>query len=312
MRPERICDAHHHLWQREWSPYAVEDLRADLATVPEITSTVYIECDAWYRSDGPEHLRPVGETEWVVSHVDDVTRGIVGYADLRLPRDAVTEVLGAHVAAGAGRFRGIRQMAPHDPSPLITPFDPDPGPELLRDPRFRTGFDVLSRMGLTFDAWVFFPQLPEVVELAQAFPDTRIVLDHLGGPIGMGPYAGRRAEVLERWRPLMRDVAACPNVALKLGGIGMTIYGLGFHRRPTPTTVDDIVAAWGDEIRWCIETFGAERCMFESNFPVDSMSMGYATLWEAFFAMTADASAAERAALFHDNAVAVYSLGGDA
>jgi L-fuconolactonase len=305
---ERICDAHHHLWDLPTSTYRVADLHADLATVPEVTRTVFVECGAWYRDDGPEHLRSVGETEWVAANADPaVTQAIVGATDLRLGA-RTEEALHAHVEAGQGRFRGIRQMATWDPSPLIRPTHPDPGPGLLTDGAFRAGFAALHRLGHSFDAWIYFPQLPEVASLARAFPDTTIVLDHYGGVIGLGPYAGRRDDVLARWRELLPEVAACPNVVMKLGGIGMPIYGLDWHKRPEPPGLDAIVGAWQGPTDVCIELFGVERCLFESNFPVDRFSLPYATVWNAFDAMTRGLSPVERAALFHDNAVRVYQL----
>ena len=304
---DRICDAHHHLWVLPTSHYDVADLRADLATVPEVTRTVFVECGAWYRHDGPEHLRSVGETEWVAANTDPVTEAIVGATDLRL--GALTEeALHAHIEAGAGRFRGIRQMATWDPSPDIRPAHPDPGPGLLLDPHFRDGFAALHRLGLSFDAWVYFPQLPEVADLARAFPDTTIVVNHFGGVIGLGPYAGHRDEMLTRWRELLPELAACPNVVMKLGGIGMPIYGLEWHKRAEPPSIAEVVDAWRDTVRRCIEAFGVDRCLFESNFPVDRFSLHYATVWAAFDAMTADLSMSERAALFHDTAAAVYRL----
>jgi L-fuconolactonase len=305
---ERICDAHHHLWDREDSYYVVDDLMADLASVPAIEATVFVECSAWYREDGPEHLRSVGETEWVATHGDPVIKAIVGATDLRLgPR--VDEALDAHTEAGGGRFRGIRHRAAWDPNPKIRSGPPDPGPHLLVDPDFRKGMEALTRRDLSFDAWVYYPQLAEVADLARAFPDTRIVLNHLGGPLGIGEYAGRRDEVLAEWREAMREVAACENVVLKLGGIGMSICGLGWHKRPEPPSVEEIAAAWRAPMLWCIQQFGPDRCLFESNFPVDRFSVRYAPLWEAFAEIAQGCSAAERDALFFGTAASVYRIG---
>ena len=305
--PDRICDPHHHLW--DLSParhYVVADLRADLATVANVTQTVFVECSAWYHQDGPEHLREVGETEWVASNTDAVVAGIVGATDLRL--GSKTEVaLHAHLDAAHGRFRGIRHRATWDASPQIKPSIPDSGPGLLRDPACRRGMAVLRSLGLVFDAWVYFPQLPDVVDLARTFPDLTIVLNHLGGPITLGPYHDRAA-MLDRWRTLMTDVAACPNVVLKIGGIGMPIYGVPWSKQATAPAADEVAAFWRAPVQWCIEAFGAQRCMFESNFPVDRLSMSYATLWEAFDLLSTTCSPAERSALFHDTAVTTYRL----
>jgi predicted TIM-barrel fold metal-dependent hydrolase len=301
-----ICDAHHHLWAMPTSTYLVEDFHADLAsTEHHVTSTVYMECGAWYRESGPEHMRPIGETEWVAQHVDARTQGIVGHADLRLG-DAVAEVLDAHAAAGGGLFRGIRHMATWDASPEIKPM-PMSGPHLLADPQFRRGFTALTRAGLSFDAWLYFPQLPDLCELADVFSESSIILNHLGGPIIMGPYTDRR-QVLATWRPLVEQVAERPNVVMKLGGIGMPIYGLGWHKQPSPPTAEEVAAAWREPVRFCIEAFGVDRCMFESNFPVDKFSMSYATLWDAFALMVDDLSRDERNALFSGTATNVYRL----
>ena len=304
--PDRICDAHHHLWEVSSAPYVVADLLADTATVAGVTSTVFVECGAFYRESGPEHLRVVGETDWVAANADPITKVIVGAADLRLGKLA-EEALDAHIAAAGGRFRGIRHRATWDPSPLIRPSTPDPGPHLLADPQFRDGMRALAARNLSFDAWIYFPQLPEVADLARACPDVTIVLNHLGGPIVLGPYTDR-GEVLRRWRELIVDVAACPNVVVKLGGIGMPLYGMTWHKHPSPPTAATVAEAWRDPIRLCIELFGADRCMFESNFPVDKFSMDYATLWNAFDLISADLSPTERSALFHDTAASVYRI----
>jgi L-fuconolactonase len=309
--PDRICDPHHHLWEVAGMEYSPSDLLADIATVPQVASTVFVECDAWYRSGGPEHLRVVGETEWVVANAPPFVDGIVGAGDLRLgPR--TIEMLDAHLAAGDGRFRGIRQRATWDADVSIRPSMPYSGEGLLADPWFRRGFEALHQRGLTFDAWLYFPQLPDVVDLARAYPDATIILNHLGAPIVLGPYHDRDA-THAAWRRLLADVAACPNVVLKVGGHGMPML-LGRPLRDERVNrdglldTDRVVELWGDAIRFCIDTFGPERCMFESNFPVDRLTMSYATLWAAFDEMSRDHSPDERAALFHDTAARTYRL----
>lgn len=301
-----VVDPHHHLWEHPEKPYMAEHLRADTAMVDEVVATVFVECGSGYRSDGPESHRPVGETEFVVAaDPDGFVAGIVGFADLTAPE--VADVLAAHVDAGAGRFRGIRHASAWDASPDIRESHTKPPPGLFGDEAFRRGLSALGTAGLSFDAWLFHPQLPELVALCRAHPDVQIVLDHLGGPLGIGPYAGRREEVLTDWRASMTDVAACPNVVVKLGGIGMPIYGQRWHREGG-ATAEQLVAEWGEPIRWCIEAFGADRCMFESNFPVDKVSCSYAELWAAFEAIAADVSAAERDALFAGTARRTYRL----
>jgi predicted TIM-barrel fold metal-dependent hydrolase len=302
-----IVDPHHHLWDHPGNRYMTEELRADTGSGHNVTRTVFVECMSGYREDGPEAFRPVGETELVVrADPTGFVAGIVGFADLRAPE--IDDVLAAHVEAGVGRFRGIRHANAHDPSPEIRPSHTNPPPQLFADPEFRRGFAALGRAGLTFDAWQFHPQLPELVDLARAHPEVPVVLDHIGGPLGIGPYAGRRDEVLAQWRDDMREVAACESVALKLGGIGMPIYGLDLHKREDETTSQQLADAWGDEIRFCIDAFGVDRCMFESNFPVDKASCSYLVLWNAFKRMVAGASAADKAALFHDTAASAYRV----
>jgi predicted TIM-barrel fold metal-dependent hydrolase len=302
-----ICDPHHHWWDRPGNRYMVDDLKKDTQSGHRVARTVFVECLSGYRSDGPEQFRPVGETDFVVAaDPDGYVAGIVGFADLRSPD--ITDVLAAHIEAGAGRFRGIRHANAWDSSPDVRPGHTNPAPGLLGERAFRSGLAALGAAGLSFDAWLYHPQIPELTDLARALPDVQIILNHLGGPLGIGPYRGRRDEMLAFWRAALSELAGCPNVVLKLGGIGMPIYGMEWHRDPAPTTSADLVAAWGAEIRWCIEQFGASRCMFESNFPVDKASCSYAVLWNAFKRIAADASPSEKAALFHDTATRTYRL----
>ena len=320
LEPElEICDPHHHLWDRPGTRYLLDELLDDTES-HRVTSTVFVECASMYRLDGPDELAPVGETEFVQGvaamsasgQYGDirVAAGIVGYADLSLG-DAVEPVLEAHLAASSNRFRGIRHAAGWHESDDIRSSHTDPPRGLLLDDTFRRGFAKLERYGLTFDAWLYHPQLPELASLARAFPNTQIVLDHLGGPLGIGPYEGKQGEVFKDWRPLLADVAACDNVVLKLGGIQMPINGFGFHKAPRPPTSEELAETTAPWYQHGLELFGPERCMFESNFPVDKASCSYTVLWNAFKRMTADLSAGERAALFRDTARRVYRLGDD-
>ncbi|MEZ5378072.1 MAG: amidohydrolase family protein [Acidimicrobiales bacterium] len=311
---QEICDPHHHLWDFPTDRYCLEELRADTGAGHNIVSTVFIECTAGYRADGPEAMRPVGETEFVLAQAIESAdtegseiKGIVGLADLTLGAD-VAEVLEAHIEAGGGRFKGIRHATAYDPSPDVRRSHTRPTPGLMGEPSFREGFAQLGRHDLRFDAWLYHPQITELVDLAHAHSDVLIVLDHLGGPLGVGPYAGRRDEVRAEWRRSIIQLAECPNVSVKLGGIGMTVYGLDWHHQPTPPTSDALAEAWGPDIEFCIGQFGVRRSMFESNFPVDRRSTGYTVLWNTFQKLTADYSPDERSALFHDTASAFYDL----
>jgi len=309
-----ICDPHHHLWDLPGDRYQLAELRQDTGSGHRIETTVFVECGSAYRPDGPEALRPVGETVYAADQAAASAdrggariAGIVAFADLMLG-GAVEEVLVAHERAGGGRFRGVRHRAAWDadrPSRGKSHLTP---PGLLGRPDFRQGIGVLARLGYRFDAWVYHPQLPEVTDLARAFPELPIVVDHLGGPLGSGRYAGRRAEVRAEWRRSMAELAGCGAVTVKLGGIGMEAYGLGWEHGERPPTSEQLAEAWTPEIEFCIEQFGAGRCMFESNFPVDRQSTSYLVLWNAFKRMAAGVSPSERAALFHDTATRFYGL----
>lgn len=312
-----IVDPHHHLWDhrgRGW-PYLLPDLLADLNTGHRIVATVFLQCRAMYRASGPEALRPVGETEFVngiaaMSASDGygptrICAGIVGHADLRLG-DAVQEVLEAHERAGGGRFRGIRHISAWDASVRRSANTGDAG--LLGDAAFRRGFARLAPNNLTFDAWLYHPQIPELTALARTFPDTRIVLNHFGGPLGVAAYAGRRDEIFADWSGSIRQLATCPNVSVKLGGLGMPVNGFDFDKTPEPPSSQRLADAWRPFMDTTIDAFGTARCMFESNFPVDKSAYGYAAYWNACKRLTASASASERTDLFSRTAAAFYRL----
>jgi len=315
-----ICDPHHHLWDRlnfAIEPrYLLAELLRDTGSGHNIVRTVFVECQAMYRGDGPPEMRPVGETEFVQGIAAQsasgqygptaVAAGIVSFADLMLG-DAVAPVLEAHMVAGAHRLRGIRHSCAYDASPQISSYK-SPPKGLLLDSRFRAGFARLQEHGLSFDAWLYHSQLPELASLAGAFPGTTIVLDHIGGPLGIGPYAGRRDDVFRDWQHGIAELAACANVVVKLGGLGMSICGFGWHERDKPPSSAELAHACAPYYLFCIERFGVNRCMFESNFPVDKVSYSYPVMWNAFKRLTAGFSAGERAVLFHDTAARVYRL----
>ena len=311
-----IIDPHHHLWDHSEHRYLLDEFKRDLDSGHRIVSSVFVECASMYRQAGPSSMAPVGETEFVNGiaamsasggyGAQRMAAGIVGFADLTLGK-AVGAVLDAHLAASQ-RFRGIRHATGWHPSPAIRNSHSDPQEGLMSDPRFRAGFAELAPRGLSFDAWFYHPQIPEFIELADAFPETTLVLDHFGGPLGIGPYQGQSAEVFKAWRSDVSKLSQRPNVVMKLGGLVMPINGFELHKRRRPPTSDEIKALTGDYYRFAIECFGADRCMFESNFPVDRQSCSYRVLWNAFKKLVSDASASEKAALFHDTAARIYRL----
>ena len=312
-----ICDPHHHLWDRPNDRYLLEDLLQDTGGGHHIVQTVFVECRSMYKKSGPEEMRPVGETEFVQAvtaqnkseqyGLTSVASGIVGFADLTLGAK-VAPVLEAHIAASKNRFRGIRYISTWAASPAAIMATQNAPKGLLLDPKFREGFACLQKYGLSFDAWLYFPQLMELVDLARAFPDITIVADHIGGLVRVGPYAGKSDEVFRDWKRGIAALATCHNVFVKLGGLGMTRNGFGWHERTTPPNSAELAETMGPYYRYCIEQFGVERSMFESNFPVDKISYSYTVLWNAFKRLSKDFSPQERGALFHDTAVKVYRL----
>ena len=317
LEPELpIIDPHHHLWDRPGNRYLLEDLLEDTRE-HRVRQTVFVECSSMYRADGPEELKVVGETEFVQGVAAKsasggygetrVATGIVGSADLRLG-DGVAPVLEAQIAASPQRFRGIRHRAAWA-GPAVAPRQPADLPEhLLLDPTFRQGYAHLRTYGLSFEGWVYHTHIADLADLAGAFPDTTIIFNHLGGPIGVGPYAGRRDEVFAAWQPAVAELATHPNVVAKVGGIQMVVNGYGWHERDRPPTSDELLEANGEWYRYMIEHFGPDRCMFESNFPVDKLSCSYTVLWNQFKKLTRGFSADERADMFHDTAMRVYRL----
>jgi L-fuconolactonase len=222
--------------------------------------------------------------------------------------DAVAPVLDAHLVAGGGRFRGIRLGATWDASDAIPNHRTNPPKGLLLRPDFRAGFAHLAPRQLTFEAWCYHHQIPEVTDLARAFPDTTIILDHFGGPIGIGPYAGKAKEVYAQWRAHVTELATCHNVVAKLGGINMEVNGFDWHEKSRPPSSQELADATRHYYEYMLEQFGVDRCMFESNFPVDKASCSYVVLWNSFKRLTSGYSAGEKAKLFHDTAARVYRL----
>ena len=311
-----IVDPHHHLWHdRPSGRYLIEELSSDLASGHNVVATVFLQCGWKHRLDGPQDFRPVGETE-VVSAVAVLSAsgaygsaracaGIVGFADLRSPQ--LDGVLEAHQAAGAGRFRGIRHSSAWDDA-IAPATSVVPPPDLLHDPAFLRGLQRLGALGMTYDSWQYHPQLKDVLSAARAAPATSIVIDHVGGPLGCGPYRGHRDVVFRDWTADMKALATCPNVHVKLGGLAMPVNGFDYHNEVLPPTSTRLAEDWKPWMQTCIELFGPQRCMFESNFPVDKGMCSYPVLWNAFKRIAAGASAQEKAMLFHDTAARFYNL----
>ncbi len=332
-----IIDPHHHLWDRraamtgELPPpkhgfeamlrmvplYLFPELLADTTGGHNVIGTVYMECGAMYGQGGDAAFRPVGETEFVngvaamaASGTYGPSRacaGIVGHVDLTLGA-AAKAVLDAHLAAGGGRFRGIRHAAASDPDPAVLGPRAHRPPGLYLDKAFREGFAQLAPLGLSFDAWLLEPQLGDLIDLARAFPDTTIVVDHVGTPLGIGAYAGRRSERFGVWRDNMAALAALPNVNVKLGGLAMVFPGFDSYMSEPPASSATLADEWRPYVAACIEAFGPRRCMFESNFPVDRASCTYNVLWNAFKILSHGYSAEDKTALFSDTARRVYRL----
>lgn len=314
-----IIDPHHHLWDYPSHRYLLPELLADTCTGHCIEATVFIDCGVFYRPNAPQGMDVVGEVEFVNGIAamaasgrygrTKACAGIVGTADLTLGA-AVEDVLVMQMSAAGDRFKGIRYTAGWDDRTRTVHLShSNPPPHLYRDhEEFRRGFAVLRRLGLSFDAWCYHPQLMDVVDLARSFPDQPIVMNHVGGPLGVECYADDRDGVYDQWRTAMRELSKCSNVSLKLGGLGMRINGFGFDRGDRAPSSEDLVHAYRPFIEPAIEMFGAERCMFESNFPVDRISTGYGNLWNAFKKIARGASDAEKTSLFSETARTFYRL----
>ena len=314
-----IIDPHHHFWDMpQRGHYLLPELLADIGKGHNIVSTVFLECRAMYRKDGPREMAALGEVEFVTGIAAmsasggygacRVAEGIVGGGDLTVGA-RVRELLEAEMAAAGGRLRGLRHGVAWDAHEAVSKYASRTVPlHLVLDAKFREGFAQLAPLGLSFESWQYHPQLPDAIDLARAFPDTTIILNHVGGVLGVGPYAGHRQENLASWRKDINELARCPNVYCKLGGVGMVSFGFDFHEQDNPPSSEDLAAAWRQYIEPCIEAFGVDRCMFESNFPPDKQSGGYTELWNAFKRITANASTNEKRALYSGTAAKVYRL----
>ncbi|HEU4378034.1 MAG TPA: amidohydrolase family protein [Hyphomicrobiaceae bacterium] len=318
LEPERpIVDPHHHLWDRPESRYLFLDLLDDLGTGHNLQATVFMECGAMYRRHGPEAERPVGEMEFAAGSaaMSDsgnygdcaVNAAIIGSGDLRLGDD-LGRILELYRSATGGRLRGVRQIAAWHRDPAARGSMANPAPGLLLEPVAERGLAAIEAAGLSFDVFAYHTQLDELVKVARRHPGLAVIVNHIGGAIGIGPYAGRRDEVFSDWRAGMVELGHCPNVRVKLSGLGMRLFGFGFGDRAQPPSSSDLATAWAPYVEACIEIFGADRCMFASNFPVDKGTCSYPVLWNAFKRIAAGASAGQKQALFAGTARQVYRL----
>ena len=320
-----IIDAHHHIWDHAHNRYLHEDVRADVSAGHRVVATVFAECGAMYRTSGPAELASVGETEYVQRVAEDsagagaqalaggkpapcrIAAGIVGNVNLLLG-DAAGAALDAHLEAAPGRFKGIRNSSVYHPDPTARGSLANPPQGLLLNAQFRCGFACLAPRGLSFDAWMYHTQLDDAIDLAQTYPGTTIILNHVGGPIGIGPYAGHRDAVFKEWQASMKKLARCENVIIKLGGMGMRVFGFDFADHDKPPHSEALAQAWAPYVNACIEAFGPQRCMFQSNFPVDKGTGSYVVIWNAFKRIAAACSVEEKQALFYGTAARVYRI----
>ncbi len=314
----QIVDPHHHLWPpNQGLPYGVDDLVADTGVGHNVVGTVFIECHAAYRTEGPEHERCLGETEFVANSAQDLAerfpeaapiQGIVAHADLTLDRETLTGLLDAHAELSGGRFCGIRDALAHAVEPDAMAIAGRYPLEKSTDSAFRAGVATLGERGLVYDSWHYHYQLSDFTALAQAVPQTTMVLDHFATPIGVGSFAGQREEIFAQWKLDMAEAAKCQNVVAKLGGLAMPDNGFGWHSNERPPTSDEFVAAQERYYHHTIEVFGPERCMFESNFPVDQLSLSYNVLWNGLKKIAARYTDAEQDAMFSGTATRTYGL----
>jgi len=310
-----IVDAHHHAWDLPHNRYLFDDLVSDFQCGHNIVATVYVQCYSMYRADGPPEMKPVGETEFANGLAaqsasgnygsTEICAGIVGTADIRLGA-AVEPVLHAHLGAAGQRFKGVRPTTSWHESDQLKALATEP--HILLQSSAREAIRCIAKLNLCLDLWVYFTQLDDAIDICRAFPNLKIVIDHVGGPLGIGPYGGRRDEVFQVWRQKIESVAQHPNAYMKLGGLGMRYAGFQFNQMPSPPSSDLLLEKWKPYLELCIEQFGPDRCMFESNFPIDKGMCSYRIIWNAFKKLTKNYTSSERNALFCQTAANVYRL----
>ncbi|SDJ49362.1 Predicted metal-dependent hydrolase, TIM-barrel fold [Paraburkholderia steynii] len=312
-----IVDAHHHLWDRQTGRYLAEEFGRDVASGHRVVSTIYVQCRSMLREDGPDAMKPVGEVEFATGVAAMFASGaygqarcceaIVGGADLTLGAE-LDAVLEAMLQVSGGRLRGIRNPLAWHASPEVSSSPVTPPRDLMTNPAFRQGVRTLGRFRLSLDAWVYHTQLDDLYELARAEQEVTVVIDHFGGPLGVGPHEGQRAAVHAEWKQKLARLASLPNTRIKLGGAGMNVFGFDFATRELPPSSEELASAWRPYFDTCIELFGVNRCMFESNFPVDKGMFSYGVLWNAFKRLASAMSVDEKTALFSRTAAATYRL----
>ena len=318
-----IIDPHHHLWHGPEDPpgikesyrYLLEDLWSDTSSGPNIKKTVFIDCGQEYYEEGPDRFKPVGETEFVVEIAKQGRQspdkaqiaGIIGHANMMLG-SSVKEVLEMHQEKGEGLFRGIRHAGGWDEDERVRNAHSHPTPHIYLEDNFQQGLEELSSLGMVFDTWHYHNQIKDLTKLAKNLPNLTIVHDHFGGPLGIGPYEGKRDEIYEQWKEDTYELSQCVNVFAKLGGLAMPINGWDWHRKDLPATSDEIVAEQARYYMHTLDCFGADRSMFESNFPVDKQSVSYHVIWNAYKKMTIHLGDNEKRKLFYETANKVYKL----
>lgn len=312
---QKIVDPHHHLWRRpDGNHYLLENLLADTMSGHNVVKTMFVECHAEYRKDGPVHLRPLGETSFVCEQAEasELTEGttiagIVGHADLTLGND-VEEVLSLHEELGKGRFRGIRHAGAHAEFPEILMIPGNAPANLYENKEFRVGMNKLGSMGYSFDTWHYHYQNKAFLDLAKACSNTQMILDHFGTPLGVGPYASQKDQIKKDWKKDIAAIAKCDNVVAKIGGLAMPDNGFGWNTQEKPPSSDEFAEAQREYYLHTIECFGPDRCIMESNFPVDRLSLSYHVLYNGLKKIVKDFSQAEKDQMFYGTAERIYKI----
>ena len=322
IEPElKICDPHHHLWDNNKNyiqpTYLLPEILEDINSGHNIVSTVFIECGAMYNPDDPIEKQVISETEFVngiaamsnsgLYGTTRIAAGIVGSAPLLLG-DKVAKILDKHISVAPDRFKGIRSQAAMHPDGTIPATRARPPEGVYINDKFQEGFSHLRSRNLSFEAWCYHPQLPQLIKLCQKFNDVTIILNHFGGPLGIGSFENKEKETYEYWKKNIKELSKCENVVAKLGGIAMEINGFNWHKNSIPPSGNELINRTKGYYETTLEYFGIDRCMFESNFPVDKISCSYVNLWNGFKNLTKHYSSNERDKLFHDNAARIYKI----